>query len=154
MEEEKKNLEIEPLYDDGRLVGVKDFDLIRARLVKYLETNKTFEILNNEDKKKAKEIRADLNAVCNDISRYRIDTEKEIFETFESQCKELEKMLKDRADEFGVEINKYVASTKPIVEKEKLTIVSLKFIGEDKELLDKIITFANRNHLKYAIREE
>ena len=71
-----------------------------------------FVIKDDNDKKIAKDIRARLNKVAEQVSRIRIDSVEEYTKEFSDQCKEIAELFKSRANEFGEVVKPYEESSK------------------------------------------
>lgn len=81
-----------------------------AKIDEFLDNHAVFVIQNDEDKKKAKKVRAEVNAAFESLKRMRIDSVKKYVGTFEEQMKGFEAKVAAREKEFKQAIADYDAS--------------------------------------------
>lgn len=86
---------------------IKNYDEYLALVNQYLDERHVFEIVDDESKKQAKKIRAEINADIEKLKRGRIDGLKWLVGTFEDQIKGFETMLDTRQKAFGAAIKKF-----------------------------------------------
>jgi len=104
-------------------LAVKNFDKVKSTALKILELNPVFEVLNDDDKKRAKNVRTAFNNAVKAINRRRIDDVAEFTATFVNQCDELVKMFEERSKQFGEKIKAY-ENAQPKPTKFEVTIKS------------------------------
>lgn len=144
-EKEEKALEIVSSKQGG-VLAVKDFETVKALVDKVVESNKPFLIIDDEDKTRAKKVRAELNKKVSTIDRMRIDSVSDFVSAFEEQCKALTAPLKKLADDYGKEIKAFEDSQKlvsPVDNKPKVITATIKYY--DSKTTDKLVKFCEEN---------
>jgi len=116
-------LEIKTIVDEenGNLTIKGGYDNALSTLNLILENYKTPLILTDEDKKVAKEKRADLNSLLKTIKNERISCVALYTGRFENEVKALEKLIDARQKEFGKAIEDYESVDKVVITNPKIT---------------------------------
>jgi recombinational DNA repair ATPase RecF len=155
MEEKEVKFELEVVSDKSSgVLKLGDYDKSLKLANEILTANPVFPIENDTDKKIAKDIRARLNKVAEQVSRVRIDSVDEFTRDFSNQCKEIGDLFKARADEFGKVIKPYEEAQKLVageaLSKPKVITCTVKFY--DEKILNKIIDFCTKNGCELSVK--
>lgn len=155
MEEKQVKFELEVVSDkELGVLKLSDYEKSLALAKEILASNPVFAIENDNDKKLAKDIRARLNKVAEQVSRVRIDSVDEFTKTFTEQCKEISDLFKARATEFGEVIKPYEEAQKiiagDVVAKPKVITCVVKFY--DDKILKKLTDFCTKNACELSIK--
>lgn len=143
-------------------IMIQDYEKYVALVNAYLDERHVFEITDDESKKKAKKIRAEINADIEKLKRGRIDGLKWLIGTFEEQVKNFESLLDTRQKAFGVAIKKYEDEQKaaeaaaigltggPVNVSAKTITITVK--TTDPKVVEKIKKIALDNNCSIAIK--
>lgn len=143
-------------------IMIQDYEKYVALVNAYLDERHVFEITDDESKKKAKKIRAEINADIEKLKRGRIDGLKWLIGTFEEQVKNFENLLDTRQKAFGVAIKKYEDEQKaaeaavigltggPVNVSAKTITITVK--TTDPKVVEKIKKIALDNNCSIAIK--
>lgn len=155
MEEKEVKFELEVVSDKASgVLKLGDYDKSLQLANEILANNPVFAIENNNDKKIAKDIRARLSKVAEQVNRVRIDSVDEFTREFTNQCKEIADKFKARADEFGEVIKPYEEAQKVVagesVLKPKVITCVVKFY--DEKILKKLADFCTKNGCELSVK--
>lgn len=155
MEEKEVKFELEVVSDKASgVLKLGDYDKSLQLANEILANNPVFAIENDNDKKIAKDIRARLNKVADQVSRVRIDSVDEFTREFTNQCKEIADKFKARANEFGEVIKPYEEAQKVVagesVLKPKVITCVVKFY--DEKILKKLADFCTKNGCELSVK--
>lgn len=154
-EEKIEKFELDTIVDtENGVLDIKGgFEKTLALALEIVNQNQVFEIVNDSDKKRAKEIRANLNKVVKAIDRRRIDTIADYTIQFTENCNAIKKLFEDRAAEFKAVIDAYEESQKLVVGEEagtKRYTATIKFT--DEKLIKKLTDFCTKNGCELTIK--
>lgn len=154
-EEKIEKFELDTIVDveHGVLEIKGGFENTIALATEIINQNPVFEIQNDSDKKRAKEIRASLNKVVKAIDRRRIDTITDFTTQFTTNCNAVKKLFEDRAAEFAQVINAYEESQKVVVggtDTIKKYTATIKFT--DEKLKKKLTDFCTKYGCELTIK--
>lgn len=147
--------ELETAVDSqsGTLVVVGGRENAIQSVNNFLAQYPIFEILNDNDKKRAKEIRTGLNKCIDSIDRRRIDSVLDFTYQFQTECNELKDLFVERKNEFDKRIKDYEQSQKVVVATnnavKKYTAV-IKFT--DEKLIKKLTDFCTKNGCELSFK--
>lgn len=155
MEEKEVKFELEVVSDKERgVLKLGDYEKSLETANAILANNPVFVINDDNDKKIAKDTRARLNKVAEQVNRVRIDSIDEFTKEFANQCKEIADKFKTRANEFGEIIKPYEEAQKviagEIVSKPKVITCTVKFY--DEKILKKLADFCTKNGCELAVK--
>lgn len=166
MAEEKEELSL-PVVSDltgdkltGYQLHVKDFEGTKTMLENILAKYPVFVISSDDDKKKAKEHRAKLNNLLDQVKRTRIDGIKALTGSLEDEVKSLEKMIDEKQKEFGKVIKEYedsmLAQTTiegvTLTTKSKAKAITLTIKTYDPKVAQKISDLAVKNNCEVSVK--
>lgn len=120
----------------------------------FLDERPVFELTSEEDHKRAKEVRAEINKVLGLIKRRRIDAVADFVGLYEEQCKTIERCLDKRQKEFGAAISDYEEKVKSedVVASATAKIYTATLTFTDEKLIKKISDFAEKNNCELNIK--
>lgn len=127
------------VFENKKGLQIKNFEGVKGEVSSLLNAMYTpFEILNKEDLKKSKEIRASLNKMSKEINDNKIQWVKDMTERIQSQTKEICDLIKEKSGAYDLKIKEYEASLKgeEVKSKAKYQLI-IEF--EDKEILEKFL---------------
>lgn len=142
-------IQIIPEQNEDKL-SVANYESVVLNAKQIVEQNKPFEIQSFEDKKVAKQKRANINKLVDTLKNVRLDTTRSITGTFEEQCKTLEKLFTDLSKEWGEEIKKYEEANEDKKPKESVVVVTCKLFESDKETLEKLEKYLSKSKINYT----
>lgn len=156
MEEKEVRFELEVVSDKKNgVLKIKDYEKSLNAAAEILANNPVFVIKDDNDKKIAKDIRARLNKVAEQVSRIRIDSVEEYTKEFSDQCKEIAELFKSRANEFGEVVKPYEESQKvvaggAVISKPKVITCIVKLY--DEKILKKLTDFCIKNGCELVVK--
>lgn len=151
----KSNIvELEEEHTSAGNLVVKEYETVFNQVATFLDARPVFELTTDDDQKRAKEVRAEINKVLGLIKRRRIDVIADFTGVYEEQCKTIERLLDTRQKEFGKAISDYEEKVKSedVVASAaaKVYTATLKFT--DEKLINKISEFAEKNNCELNIK--
>lgn len=155
MEEKEVKFELEVVNDkELGVLKLGDYEKSLETANQILANNPVFVINDDNDKKIAKDTRAKLNKVAEQVNRVRIDSVDEFTREFANQCKEIADKFKARANEFGEVIKPYEEAQKVVagesVLKPKVITCVVKFY--DEKVLKKLADFCTKNGCELSVK--
>lgn len=137
---------------DGELT-ITNFDEIKKVAEEIVnEPSITSEILSAEDKKNKKQVRTQIGKRRDEIKNGRLLITKKFSANFESNCKEIEKILDSAYKEIGKQIENYEIEKEGKVKNKswKLTVNTI----TDQKLIEKITTLLTKANVDYKLEEK
>ncbi len=141
------------VFENKKGLQIKNFEGVKGEVSALLNAMYTpFEILNKEDLKKSKEIRASLNKMSKEINDNKIQWVKDMTERIQSQTKEICDLIKEKSGAYDLKIKEYEASLKgeEVKSKAKYQLI-IEF--ETKEDLDKFTSKLPKK-LDFKVKEK
>lgn len=118
-----------------------------------LAEHPVFDITNDEQKKKAKDLRATFKKCVDSVDRTRIDAIADYTATFTEQCNTIKALLEQRRVEFDTKIKAYEAEQKAVVGTQpaaKKFTATIKFT--DEKIKKKLTDFCVKNGCELTIK--
>lgn len=156
MAEEKNLFELDTVVDKEKgVIAIQGgYEQTLALVNSILNAHPVFEILNDEDKKKAKELRADFNKCVKAVDRRRIDSIEDFTLEFTEQCNAIKGILDARRLEFDEKIKAYEDAQKIVVADN--TVATKKYVATikftDEKLVKKLTDFCSKNNCELSIK--
>lgn len=142
MENVKKDFEITPVLNAGTgRYEISNYEKVKESATKYIQdilSKHTHEITDKDMLKSVKDDRTEIRKQGDDIKKARLQINDLLLGTFNSQLKELEKIIKDADGVLKAQVDTYVEKTKPVEPK----VYSLTITSFDEKLINVVKDFA------------
>ncbi len=139
METEEENLDLVAVLGDDKTYSLKNFEDIKAKAEAFIKTNSVFtKIEGAEDYKPCKEERANLNRALKNVQQARIKVTDYYMVNFQSQCKEIESLLKSASDAHSTSIH----AVEEAAGKQSTKAYKLEIRTYDEKIMKKVEAYA------------
>lgn len=143
--------EINSKLENGVLV-IDNFEAVKNNVLEFINEPKfNVEILSDLDYKDLKQARTEINKRQKEITDGRIKITRAFCGEFETKCKEIEKILKDKSAEIGDKLKAYKEGKEP---ENKMKIYTIEVKTADINLIAKIKTLCEKANCEINFKEE
>lgn len=140
--------ELDTLSDAKQgILQVSNYEHTKELVDNILEQYQVFEIIDEDDLQRAKQIRAILNKITKAIDRKRIDTIEDYTRDFKEQCNTLKELIDTRSKEFSANINNFNKDKKYVAE-EYVAVVTT----SDAKAFKKLQEYCVKNNLNIKVK--